>query len=86
MLIIKGRVAEMNPGSRSKRVWIGFGAGKSRVEIQGTVIEAKTQKELLRFKHARVSGIGMFGGDYADFLTDDTGDVGEDIGKMLQKF
>ncbi len=86
VLIIKGRVTEMNPGSRSKRVWIGFGAGKSRVEIQGTVIEAKTQKELLRFKHARVSGIGMFGGDYADFLTDDTGDVGEDIGKLLQKF
>jgi hypothetical protein len=85
VLIIKGRVTEMNPGSRSKRMWVGFGAGKSRVEIQGTVIEAQTQKELLRFKHARVSGVGMFGGDYADFLTDDTIDVGEDIGKLLLK-
>jgi hypothetical protein len=86
LLIIKGRVTEMNPGSRSKRFWLGFGAGKSRVEIQGMVIDAQTQKELLRFKHARVSGVGTFGGDYADFLTDDTVDVGEDIGKLLLKF
>ena len=86
ILVVRGRVTEMNPGSRAARFWVGFGAGRSRVEIQGIVLDAKTQKELLRFKHARVSALGVFGGDYENFLTGDARNVGEDIGKLLLKF
>jgi hypothetical protein len=85
-LIIRGKVTEMEPGSQALRYWISFGAGKSRVEISGNIVDARTGKPLLAFVHARSSGIGALGGDYQSFLTDDTHDVGEDVGKMLLYF
>ncbi len=85
-LLVKGKVTEMNPGSQALRYWVGFGAGKSRVEVAGEIIDAKSNKPMVKFKHAKASGIGVFGGDYQKFLTDNTHDVGEDIGKMLLYF
>ena len=85
VLIIQAKVFEMNPGSRALRYFIGFGAGKTVVGIQGEVIDALSGQVQLKFKHARASSMGGFGGDYEKFLSDDTRDVGEDIGKMLTK-
>jgi hypothetical protein len=86
VLLFRGQVTEMNPGSRAERYWVGFGAGKSRVEISGEIVDAETGTPLFRFTHARASSIGAFGGDYTKFLSDDTRKVGEDIGKMLLEF
>lgn len=85
-LIVRGTVTQMNPGSQALRYWVSFGAGQSRVEISGEVLDAASKTILLRFVHARSSGIGVWGGDYQKFLTDDTRDVGEDVGKMLLLF
>lgn len=85
-LVLRGKVREMNPGSRAARYWVGFGAGKSRVELECEVVDAATGEVLLRLTHARASGIGAAGGDYAKFLTDDAREAGEDIGKMLLAF
>jgi len=35
------------------------------------------------FKHRKHSGIGLAGGDYFKFLSDDSKDVGEDIARFL---
>lgn len=85
-LVVRGKVTQMNPGSRALRYWVSFGAGQSRVEISGEVVDAASNTILARFVHARSSGIGTWGGDYQKFLTDDTRDVGEDVGKMLIQF
>lgn len=85
-LLIRGAVSEMNPGSRAARYWVGFGAGKSRVEITGEIVNAETGALLLSFTHARVSSIGGLGGDYTKFLTDDLRDIGDDVGKLLLGF
>jgi hypothetical protein len=86
VLVVTGKVTKMEPGSRAKRYWVGFGAGKSIVEIAGDVVDGGSGKVLARFRHARASGIGVFGGDYQKFLSDDTREVGEDVGKMLLNF
>ncbi len=85
VLIIQAKAFEMNPGSRALRYFVGFGAGKTVAGFQGNVIDARSGQVLLKFKHARASSMGVFGGDYEKFLSDDTRDVGEDIGKMLTK-
>ncbi len=54
-LILAGRFSDLDPGSQSARVWIGFGAGRSRVCIEGEVTEA--QSVLGEFSHCR-AGIG----------------------------
>ena len=78
-LLVRGKVNEMNPGSKALRYWVSFGAGQSRVEIEGDVVDAASGSVLVKFKHARSSGIGVWGGDYFKFLSDDTHDIGEDV-------
>ncbi len=55
VLMIKVKVTEMNPRSYALRSLFGFGAGKTRVELKGEVLDAKTKTPLLKFKDARVS-------------------------------
>ena len=85
-MILRGRVSEMTPGSRALRYFVGFGAGKSRVEIEGELVEQATSKILLKFKHARVSAMGLFGGDYEKFMVDDANNTCKDIAAMLETF
>ena len=84
-LVIEGKFTKIDPGSRAKRYWAGFGAGKSGVGVEGTVKDA-SGKVLAEFSHARSSGIGVGGGDYVKFLSDDTKDVGHDIATFLVKW
>lgn len=84
-LVVGGRFLRIDPGSRAKRYWGGFGAGKSGVQVTGTVKDA-SGKVLAEFTHMRQSGIGLGGGDYVKFLTDDTKDVGHDIALFLTKW
>jgi hypothetical protein len=81
-LVVEGSFVRIDPGSRAKRYWISFGAGLSGVQVKGTVKDA-SGKVLAEFTHFRRSGIGLGGGDYVKFLTDDTKDVGSDIGLFL---
>ncbi len=84
-LVVEGRFVLIDPGSRAKRYWGGFGAGKSGIGVEGRLTTADG-KVLATFKHRRHSGIGIGGGDYVKFLTDDTRDVGHDIGVFIDRY
>jgi len=84
-LVVEGRFVTINPGSKARRYWGGFGAGKSGVQVSGTVKDS-TGKVLAEFTHMKDSGIGMFGGDYVKFLSDDARDVGHDIATFLGRW
>jgi hypothetical protein len=84
VLILTGKITEINPGSRAARIWIGFGAGKSRVEIEGEIVDAKTQKTLLKFKQARAAAMDTR--SYEKTLNNDLEQIGKDIGEMLLEF
>lgn len=84
-IVIEGKFLTINPGSRAKRYWIGFGAGRSGVYVSGRVLDSRGEL-LAEFQHGRHSGIGTYGGSYVKFLTDDVEDVGEDIGDFLVDF
>jgi len=83
--VVEGRFVTIEPGSRAKRYWGGFGAGKSGVQVAGTVKDS-SGKVLAEFTHMKNSGIGMFGGNYVKFLSDDTRDVGHDIATFLERW
>lgn len=84
-LVVEGKFLRIDPGSRAKRYWASFGAGKSGIEVAGTVKDS-TGKLLAEFTHGRSSGIGIGGGDYLKFLSDDTRDVGRDLASFLAKW
>jgi hypothetical protein len=60
-LVLEARFSRLVPGSRAKRFWLGFGAGKSVTEVSGEVRENVTGRVVARFTHARLSWCCGFG-------------------------
>jgi hypothetical protein len=81
-LVVDGQFVRIDPGSRAKRYFAGFGAGKSSVEVTGTVTDADGRL-LARFRQRRIGAMGVGGGDSLGKLMSDTRSIGKDIGKFL---
>jgi hypothetical protein len=64
-LVVEGKFTEMDPGSRAKRAFVGYGAGKSGVKVQGT-IKSADGTVLATFEQRRVGVMGGMGGDSMD--------------------
>jgi hypothetical protein len=84
-LLVEGTFDTIDPGSRTKRYFAGFGAGKSSVKVSGTLKDA-SGKTLASFEQRRVGAMGMGGGDSLEKLTSDARSIGEDIGKFLARW
>lgn len=85
-LLVRGRVIELDPGSKAARYWAGFGAGAARAKIEGEIVDAKTKQVLARFTQERRSGVGMMGGDYQELMQRNLNAIGEDIANLLKAF
>ena len=84
-LVVEGKFIELNPGSRTKRYFAGFGAGKSSVKVSGTVKDGGG-RILATFQQRRIGTMGMGGGDSLGKLMSDSRSIGEDIAKFLAKW
>ena len=84
-LIVEGKFVTLDPGSRAKRYFAGFGAGKSSVKVTGTVKDA-SGKTLATFTQRRVGAMGVGGGDSLGKLMSDSRKIGEDIANFLAKW
>lgn len=84
-LVVEGKFLKIDPGSRAKRYFAGFGAGKSSVQVSGSVKDA-SGKTLATFEQQRIGAMGIAGGDSLDKLIDDSGSIGEDVAKFLAKW
>ena len=61
-VIVTGKFVTLHPGSRAKRYFAGFGAGKSSVKVVGEVKDA-SGKTLATFEQRRIGAMGLGGGD-----------------------
>jgi hypothetical protein len=80
-LLVEGRFTKIDPGSRAKRYFVGFGAGKSSVAVDGTLkLNGVT---LATFSQKRIGVMGVGGGDSLGKLLSDSKDIGSDIAKFI---
>ena len=84
-LVVEGNFVTLDPGSRAKRYFASFGAGKSSVAISGSVKDA-TGQTLATFEQRRIGAIGLYGGDSLGKLMSDARSIGEDVGQFLGKW
>jgi hypothetical protein len=82
-LLVEGKFIEMDPGSQAKRIFVGYGAGKSGVKIVGTIKSA--DGNLLAEVEQRRVGV-MSGRDSVAILRADTKAIGEDLAKFLSEW
>jgi hypothetical protein len=85
-LLVRGKVTSMDPGSRAKRFWGGFGAGAAGTGIQGEVVDATSGQVLLRFTQERRSAAGAFAGDYVELMNRNLVTIGQDLAGVLKAF
>lgn len=85
-LILRGKVLLLDPGSRAKRYWGGFGAGAVRVEVRCELVDAGSGEVLLSFTQQRRSGFGGFGGGYEDLMARTIRQIGDDTTNLLKQF
>jgi Domain of unknown function (DUF4410) len=84
-LIVEGKFLTIDPGSRAKRYFAGFGAGKSSVRVAGSIKDS-SGRTLAAFEQRRIGTMGMAGGDSLGKLMSDSRSIGEDIAKFLSKW
>jgi len=87
-LVIRGKVADLTPGSRAKRYLGGFGAGAAGTKLSGEIVDAKSGAVLARFTQERRSG-GTFkfaGGNDMDVMRDSVHAAGKDVAHILDAF
>ena len=84
-LVVDGKFVTIDPGSRTKRYLVGFGAGKSSVKVVGTVKDA-SGRVLASFEQRRVGAMGFGGGDSLGKLMTDSKNIGEDIAKFVARW
>ncbi|MEZ5330774.1 MAG: DUF4410 domain-containing protein [Thermoanaerobaculia bacterium] len=82
-LVIEGRFTTLNPGSKAKRYFAGFGAGKGVMEIEGRVTNADGDV-LAEFRQKRLTVMGVFGGDYESKMRADCERFGDDVASFLR--
>jgi Domain of unknown function (DUF4410) len=84
-LLVEGKFVTLDPGSRTKRYFAGFGAGKSSVKVAGAVKDSAGHT-LATFEQRRIGAMGMGGGDSLGKLMSDSRSIGEDIAKFLARW
>jgi hypothetical protein len=84
-LVIEGKFVTLDPGSRTRRYLIGFGAGKSSVKVTGAVKDS-AGRTLATFEQRRIGAMGLGGGDSLGKLMSDARSIGEDIATFLAKW
>jgi hypothetical protein len=87
-LILRGKVVDINPGSRAGRYFGGFGAGAAGSKISAEIVDAKSGQVLARFTQSRRSG-GTWkpaGGSDAEVMRDSIHAIGEDVAHLLDAF
>jgi hypothetical protein len=86
-LIIRGKVDEMNPGSRAARMFAGYGAGAAGSKVTAEIVDAKTGEVLVKFTQEHRSG-GSFRSrnSYEGVMRDSIHATGQDIAHILDAF
>jgi hypothetical protein len=87
-LIVRGKVTLLEPGSRAKRMFVGYGAGAARTAIDGEIVDAKSGEVLIRFTQERRSGIDRLGrgSSYEEIMKRNLTAIGEDAANIIKVF
>ncbi len=81
-IVLEGRFTVLNPGSKAKRYFAGFGAGREVLQIEGVIKDA-AGAVLAEFRQERISVMGGFGGDYQKKMNAGMRRFGKDVATFL---
>jgi hypothetical protein len=81
-LLVECYFSRLVPGSKAKRFWVGFGAGKSVLEVSGVIREIPEGRVVAEFTQARLSWCCGFGSNDTE-IRQNLALAAEDIAEMV---
>ncbi len=76
-------ITRLAPGSRALRYFVGFGAGRSKAQVEMHFVDVGSGRVLLVTADRRVAAYGVFGGDSEDHLKESFSDMARDLSRFL---
>lgn len=85
VLRLSGEISRFTLGSRSLRLFIGFGAGRTKLQVETRFVDADTGQAVLALADRRVASKGLFGGDARAFLLDSVDGITRALAASLKR-
>jgi hypothetical protein len=83
-LRLEGVITRLTEGDRALRYFVGFGAGAAKAQIETRLIDAHGGTVAVVTADRRAAGMGIFGGDGRQFLTESMDQMAEGYAKLLR--
>jgi len=80
-LIVEGEFKTLTTGSRAARFWVGFGAGRSKCEVEARCYRSSDHSLVFTVEHARISAEGL----KADEVQENIEEVSDDMVAVLSE-
>ncbi len=84
VLRLEGDLTEITQGSRAARYFIGFGAGAAKAQIETRLLDAQSGRTELITADRRAAGMGIFGGDGRQFVTESMDQMADGYVRLLK--
>jgi hypothetical protein len=83
-LRLEGDITKLTEGSQAVRYFVGFGAGAAKAQIETRLLEARSRRIELVTADRRAAGMGIFGGDGRQFVTESLDQMAEGYVRLLK--
>lgn len=84
-LRLQGEITKLTEGSQAVRYFVGFGAGAAKAQIETRFVDIGSGTTGLVTADRRAAGMGIFGGDGRQFVTESIDQMAEGLGKLVQR-
>jgi hypothetical protein len=83
VLRLEGEMPKLTEGNQALRYFVGFGAGAAKTQIETRLLDVASQQVQMITADRRAAGMGIFGGDGRQFVTESIEQMAEGYVKLL---
>jgi hypothetical protein len=83
VLRLEGEIPKLTEGSQALRYFVGFGAGAAKAQIETRLVDLQSRRVEMITADRRAAGMGIFGGDGRQFVTESMEQMAEGYVKLL---
>ena len=85
VLLLQGDIARLTEGSQAARYFLSFGAGATKAQIETRFLDGQSREVRMITADRRAAGMGIFGGDSRQFLTESMDQMADGLVKLLRR-
>lgn len=84
VLRLEGEMPKLTEGNQALRYFVGFGAGAAKAQIETRLIDVDSRRVEMITADRRAAGMGIFGGDGRQFVTESMDQMADGYVKLLK--